>query len=215
MEIDHIFIFSKNEGKEADDLVEFGLEEGSNRIHKGQGTANRKFYFENFFLEILWVIDEEEVNQTPALETQLGHRANFNQNGSSRFGLCLVNTEETDKLFENSDIYQPNYFPLDMSIDILPNTDNPKLPWTFRLPYRGGKKEVNEPKSHLNKISKLTKAEFEIDEFDIKSNYISNFENKTNILFKPDVPMKLILEFDFGRQNKIYRNEDLDLIIKY
>lgn len=83
MEIDHIFIFSKNEGKEADNLVEFGLEEGSHRIHKGQGTANRKFYFENFFLEILWVIDEEEVNQTPTLETQLGHRANFNQNSSS------------------------------------------------------------------------------------------------------------------------------------
>ena len=215
MQIDHIFIFSKNKGREASDLIEFGLVEGSNRIHKGQGTTNRKFYFKNFFLEILWVIDEEEINQTPTLETQLGYRANFIQNGSSRFGLCLVNTEETDKLFDNAECYQPSYFPPAMSIDILPNVDNPKLPWTFRLPYRGRKKEINEPKNHFNKIGELTKVEFEIDEFVPNSNYISSFENENNILFKPNLPMKLILEFDCSKQNKTYRNEELDLLIKY
>ncbi len=212
MEIDHIFIFSTNEGQEANDLVKFGLIEGSNRVHKGQGTANRKFYFNNFFLEILWVINEDEVNQSPTLETQLGYRANFSQNGSSRFGLCLVNTQETDDLFEKAEIYQPNYFPQGMSIDILPNVDNPKLPWTFRLPYRGGKKEINEPKSHTNQICKLTKIEFEIDEWNIKSKYISNFEKEKDILFTRS---KLILEFDFGKQNKLYENNELDLIIKY
>jgi hypothetical protein len=76
MQVDHIFIFSNNQGREADQLVEFGLMEGSNRIHKGQGTTNCKFYFENFFLEILWVINEEEINQSPALETHLAYRSN-------------------------------------------------------------------------------------------------------------------------------------------
>jgi len=71
MEIDHIFIFSKNDGKEADKLVEFGLTEGSNRIHPGQGTTNRKFYFENFFLEVLWVIDETEIRSDLTSKTKL------------------------------------------------------------------------------------------------------------------------------------------------
>ncbi len=53
MKIDHIFIFSNEHGKEANELVELGFTEGSNRVHKGQGTTNRKFYFENFYLEIL------------------------------------------------------------------------------------------------------------------------------------------------------------------
>ena len=64
MEIDHIFIFSNNSGKEAKNLIEFGLTEGSSRVHKEQGTKNRKFYFENFFLEILWVINEEEIQRS-------------------------------------------------------------------------------------------------------------------------------------------------------
>lgn len=48
MEVDHIFIFSNNQGREADELINFGLTEGSNRVHPGQGTRNRKFYFEIF-----------------------------------------------------------------------------------------------------------------------------------------------------------------------
>ncbi len=49
MNIDHIFIFTDDDGKDADELVDFGLTEGSNRVHVGQGTTNRKFYFDNFF----------------------------------------------------------------------------------------------------------------------------------------------------------------------
>jgi len=215
MEIDHIFIFSNNKGKEADELVKFGFLEGSNRIHNGQGTTNRKFYFENFFLEVLWVFNEEEIHQSPVKETQLGKRAIYTQNGFSRFGLCLVNTEETDKLFDGAQTYQPNYFPSEMSIDILPNKENPKLPWTFRLPYRRGKKEMKEPIAHLNQIRKLTSVKFLINEFNLESNFISHFVKEENIIFMPNSRSSLILEFDYKKQNKIYCNEKLDLTIKY
>ena len=57
MEINHIILFSKMQGQEADELHNFGLTEGSHRIHPGQGTRNRKFYFANFFLEIVWVAE--------------------------------------------------------------------------------------------------------------------------------------------------------------
>lgn len=61
MMIDHIFIASQQQGKDAEQLVNLGFIEGSSRVHKGQGTTNRKFYFNNFFLEIIWVHDEQEL----------------------------------------------------------------------------------------------------------------------------------------------------------
>lgn len=59
MTIDHIFIFVNSED-EANELVNFGLTEGIGNVHKGIGTANRRFFFENFYLEILWVENENK-----------------------------------------------------------------------------------------------------------------------------------------------------------
>jgi Glyoxalase-like domain len=80
MNIDHIFIFTEDHGKVADKLVEFGLTEGSNRVHAGQGTTNRKFYFENFFLEILWVHNQTEIESELTKPTGLWQRADFKSN---------------------------------------------------------------------------------------------------------------------------------------
>ena len=76
-------------------------------------------FFENFFLEVLWVIDETEIRSELTSKTKLWERSQFNKNNFSPFGLCLVNSKMTDKLFEQSQIYQPNYFPKGMSIDII------------------------------------------------------------------------------------------------
>ena len=110
-DIDHIFIFSNNQGQVADELVEFGLTEGSNRVHVGQGTSNRKFYFNNFFLEILWVHNEAELHSVQTKPSGLWKRADFEHNQFAPFGLCLVNVPETEPLFEKSFRYQPDYFP--------------------------------------------------------------------------------------------------------
>lgn len=213
MEIDHIFIFSNSNGKEADDLVEFGLTEGSSRRHPGQGTTNRKFYFDNFFLEILWVVNENEIKSELTAKTKLWERSLFDINGNSRFGLCLVNSATTDKIFKSSEIYQPNYFPKGMSIDIITNEQNPELPWTFRLPYRGEKKKHNEPIEHRNGIKSLTKAEFEIPNGNtVFERYFNKIEN---IKFGKGKSANLILEFDNNVQGRIKEFSELNLKIKY
>lgn len=38
MEVEHIILFSDNQGNETEELTSFGLTEGSNHIHAGQGT---------------------------------------------------------------------------------------------------------------------------------------------------------------------------------
>ena len=215
MEIDHIFIFSNNKGKEADKLIDFGLTEGSSRTHPGQGTTNRKFYFNNFFLEILWVINEEEIQNTTTAPTKLWERSQHAQNKYSPYGLGLENTQATDKLFKNSQIYQPNYFPEGMSVDMITNEKSPVLPWTFRLPYRDTKKTHEEPVSHINGIRVLTQVEFEIDTVIEQGNFKDFFIEFNKVSFKEGERLHLNLEFDHQAQGKEKEFPELGLTIKY
>jgi hypothetical protein len=214
MDIDHIFIFTESKGKAADQLVSFGLTEGSSRIHKGQGTTNRKFYFENFFLEILWVHDENEMKSDLVKPTGLWQRANYKTNNSSPFGLCIVNTDETDSLFEKSLKYQPEYFPWGLSIDILTNENQPELPWTFRLPFKELKKNEVEPIVHANGIKRLTKAQFVCGNLRAGS-FIESFKNESKIEFIEGSDLKLLLTFDDNIQRQQMQIQELNLTIEY
>ncbi len=214
MEIDHIFIFSSRQGKETDDLVDFGFAEGSNRIHPGQGTANRKIYFENFFLEIVWVHNEAEVRSDNVSKTKLWERSNFLNNGYSRFGLGFVNTPDTDKLFENATRYQPEYFLPGIHFDILTNEQNPSLPWTFRLPVAGPRKQADEPVDHTNGIKKLTKAVFGLPTKE-RNEFTSTIEANAAIEFHLDSKNELTLEFDNGRKKQNRRFDRLNLVMRY
>ncbi len=59
-ELDHLFLWASPGGVEADRLVTFGLTEGEPNTHPGQGTACRRFFFRNAYLELLWVNDPIE-----------------------------------------------------------------------------------------------------------------------------------------------------------
>ncbi len=225
MQIDHIFIFSNNTGKEAQELLDFGFLEGSSRVHKGQGTTNRKFYFKNFFLEILWVSDLQEIKSNLITPTKLWERADFKKNNFSPFGLCLVNTDSTNALFANENIniikYQPQYFPVGMEIEILTNEHLPHLPWTFRLPFKSEieteikeNKHQNEPTTHQNGIKNLTEASFGIPFF----KGAVNFQNEETIKFVKNNIIQaytLTLTFDNHQQGKTKIFSEIPLLIKY
>lgn len=215
MEIDHIFIFSANQGKEAEELIDFGFTEGSSRVHPGQGTVNRKFYFENFFLEILWVINEDEIKSDLVSPTKLWERSNFEKNGVSPFGICLVNTEDTNIIFENSLKYQPDYFPKGLEIEVLTNEKANYLPWTFRLPFKGEKKKTTEPIIHKNDISELTKVEFGIPLLNLNDGYILNFKDENAINFSQNSSHHLTLVFDNNKRNEIKIFDTIPLTIKH
>jgi hypothetical protein len=214
MSIDHIFIFTDNNGKGADELVNFGLTEGSNRVHVGQGTANRKFYFDNFFLEILWVHDVNEITSDKTKSMGLWQRAAYKTNYFSPFGLCIVNTDNSETIFKNAFKYQPDYFPQGMEIDIIKNEDQSDLPWTFRLPFKGENKHENEPKTHKNGISVLTNAIFEYKLVSDKT-FLENFKHQNQTQFIESSRHWLNLIFDNGKQGKKQEFEKLKLTIEY
>jgi len=74
LEVDHAFIACAPGAPEGDALVRLGFAEGSRNIHPGQGTANRRFYFENFMLELVWVADQSEATSVQTRRTRLWER---------------------------------------------------------------------------------------------------------------------------------------------
>jgi len=57
MELDHVFILCDEGAPEAAALLRIGIREGSGNTHPGQGTACRRFFFANAYLELVWVDD--------------------------------------------------------------------------------------------------------------------------------------------------------------
>lgn len=86
MQLDHIFIRVRPGAPEAAALAAFGLCEGTGNRHQGQGTANRRFFFTNAFLELLWLDDAAEAQSAAARPTLLFERLS---GAGSPFGLCF------------------------------------------------------------------------------------------------------------------------------
>ena len=214
MEIDHIFIFTDTNGKIADELISFGLTSNESRVHQGQGTTNRTFSFENFFLEIVWVHNEQEIKSDLIKPTGLWQRAEYFKNNYSPFGLIIINNAESGRLFENAYKYQPEYFPIEMAFDILQNNNQPDLPWTCRMPFRREKNTERAKVNHKNKINSLSKATFEYWGSDGES-FLDQFKNEKTIQFIRSDKTWLTLTFDNTKQGLKKIFEPLQLTIEY
>lgn len=215
MHIDHIFLPSHHSGIEADEFIEWGLKEGSWRIHPGQGTRNRKFYFHNFFFELLWVIDEKEMVQSPLASMGLDTRMNPTQTELSPIGICLLNNKQTDALFEDALIYQPDYFPEGMVIEIAQTGEESYLPWLFRLPFRDQPYDPKaEPVDHPLGIKHLTGLGLEIPhhhQIGKKGKELAGL----GIRWIKSASYGLVLEFDQGQVGNKRAFPDLFLRIEW
>lgn len=110
--VDHIFVCTAVEAPEAELLLSAGVTEGSPNVHPGQGTANRRFFFENGFLELLWVHDAAEARTALAARTRLWERWAGRSEHASGFGICLSSQAGiSGELPFSTWSYQPDYLP--------------------------------------------------------------------------------------------------------
>src|SRR5271165_1971882 len=118
--VDHAFIMCDVGGPEADALLSRGFVEGSANVHPGQGTANRRFFFDNFMVELLWVADPAEATSDAVRHTGLWERWVARKDGGSRVGLVFGGAapEGASAPFETRP-YFPEYLPAGLSIDIV------------------------------------------------------------------------------------------------
>jgi hypothetical protein len=156
LEVDHAFIACAHEAPEADALLRLGFVEGSRNTHQGQGTANRRFYFENFMLELIWVADAAEAQSAQTRRTRLWDRWSQRQSGVSPFGIVFRAAGDQDSAAPFPTwTYYPSYLPSGLSIQIAEETTlhEPEL---FYLPFlKMSGIRAGEPLNHAAPIRRV------------------------------------------------------------
>jgi hypothetical protein len=135
-ELDHVLIWVSPGAPEADGLIAFGLNEGTPNVHTGQGTANRRFFFQNAMLELIWVNDETEAKASPGARLGTHERWRYRQTGASPFGLCLRRKAESVIPPFETWPYRPAYLPAGVAIDVAVTSLVTREPLIFLAPAR-------------------------------------------------------------------------------
>ena len=110
LSIDHIFVCSAFGAPEAEALIGAGFVEGTSNIHPGQGTSNRRFFFEHGFVELLWVHDEDDARSALTAHTRLWERWSQRGRPANPFGICFSSPSSSAQLLPfKTWAYRPAY----------------------------------------------------------------------------------------------------------
>ncbi|MCG8635594.1 MAG: VOC family protein [Desulfobacterales bacterium] len=132
LELDHVFIWVDKGGLEADVLVDAGFTEGEGNVHPGQGTANRRFFFDNLMLELIWVENRDDTLTPPIRPAYFWERWQARGETSSPFGL-VFRSPFNSVPFAATD-FSPPYLPEYMSFKIGANAGTLGEPLVFVMP---------------------------------------------------------------------------------
>jgi Glyoxalase-like domain len=123
LEVDHAFVTCASGAPEGNALLALGLVEGSGNTHPGQGTANRRFFFENFMLELLWVADPAEARSERTQRTRLWERWALRGQGVCPFGVVFRSAGDRPSPAPFPVwSYAPSYLPTGTSMEIAEGT---------------------------------------------------------------------------------------------
>jgi hypothetical protein len=126
-ELDHLFVMTDRGAPAAETLRAAGFVEGAPNVHPGQGSANRRFFFANAMLELLWVDDEREARSALATPTRLWERWSGRAGGACPFGIVLRPAGRAAPAppppFSAWE-YRPPYLPPGLSLAIAENVDD-------------------------------------------------------------------------------------------
>jgi hypothetical protein len=154
--LDHAFIACAAGAPEGNALVRLGFVEGSSNTHPGQGTANRRFFFDNFMLELLWVADPTDAQSERTRRTRLWERCEQRDLGANPFGIIFrsAQVQPAPAPFPTWS-YTPAYLPAGMSMQIAEGTTlyEPEL---FYLPFLKGAPIRREPVIHALPIRQVS-----------------------------------------------------------
>lgn len=154
IELDHIFILAQPNAPEADLLVAAGLIEGPSNRHPGQGTSNRRFFFQNTTLEFLYVHDADEAANGPAKNLRFNER--YSQADASPFGLIMRNVKGEAGIPYEGWRYCPDYFANNQCFHVGENSDILKEPLCIcmpdNLPQRSATRAPENPEWNLTQL---------------------------------------------------------------
>jgi hypothetical protein len=152
-ELDHVFLAVSNGAPETDALIGAGFTEGAPNSHPGQGTACRRIFFSNAYLELIWLEDLAEASSPLVEPTALALRAACTE-GVSRVGLCLRAIESGETLPIDTWRYRPPYLPEGTFLPVAASSRVLHEPLLFFLP--GGIGRPKDEQAHPNGARALT-----------------------------------------------------------
>jgi len=156
--LDHVFVCCSVGAPEAATLARQGLKEGSPNTHPGQGTASRRFFFQNAYLELLWVTDPAEAQSETVRPTMLWDRWYHRGLVACPFGIVLRPSPDAANPSPPFPTwaYRPSYLPPPIAIEIAHGTPLHE-PGFFYLAFRRGPARITqEPVTHRLPISEIT-----------------------------------------------------------
>ena len=115
LSLDHIFIITQPGAAVVKRLINIGFVEGSANAHPGQGTSNRRFFLDDFTIELLYVSDPEEAASGAGKE--LGILARYQDVTASPFGIVVRTSQAGSIPAFPSWQYFPDYFDGKMSFN--------------------------------------------------------------------------------------------------
>ncbi len=207
MEIDHIFLRTQHGAPEAALLQQLGLSEGSANHHPGQGTANRRFFFQNAFIELLWIADAQEVQSDATRRTQLAERLHLPAGDNSPFGICLRPGDgELTPPFP-SWAYQPAYLPAGMQVDIASHAPLAEPMWFYlaqAVAPAAAAPERRQPLTHALGVQELSAISLTVPGSEAWSAAAQAASASGQVRLNRGDAHLLELTFDQGRQGRHY-----------
>jgi len=227
LEVDHINIWLKNPkiAKEKLEQIGFvGIPDSLCKVHKGQGTTGRYFYFLNAYLELIFVYDELEFKMNVEKNNQLDfiERSNSPDNGFLPFSIALkmknYNKEKIpfeyinysqDWMGESNEICvaknskikkeEPSLFVIypEIEFDVFESKkDLSKIPEEYSL--------WREFYKHKNGAEKISKIKIHTNKLDSKSETVKMLKDLREVELVIGEEYLMELYFDNQKKNEVY-----------
>lgn len=133
--LDHVFVAASRDAPEMELVRDAGFIEGPAHDHPGQGTASRGVFFENAYIELIWLSDVTLAAAPPVARTGLAHRIDPGHPASPfGFGLRSEHDPAPAPPFDAWD-YAPPYLPEGSAFQMAANSEVLSEPLVFVLPW--------------------------------------------------------------------------------
>ncbi len=197
MHLDHFFILTAEVVTGAELLVEAGFTEGTENSHPGQGTANRRFFFSNTALELLYIVDRKQAEAGPSCRLRLSER--IANPLASPFGIIVRRGPDSIKAPFPGWYYQPDYFEDGVRFLVGENSERLEEPLCICMPRnapRGTRQSL--PESPFLKVTEL-RLHVPVEK---PSSVIRTVAEIDGVIFKRGSRHLMEVTFGHGRENR-------------
>jgi hypothetical protein len=198
LELDHVFVAVQPDAPQIAQLAAAGFQTAETREHVGQGTASSGVFFENAYVEFIWLLDRREAESAAIRRTRLAERLDP-KTTASPFGCGLRGHDLADEPlpFATWD-YRAPYLPEGVSIPMGDNSGCLAEPLLFHLPWKDGP-GFRCPR-HPNGSRAITRVTLGVEQYRNPSPQLEAFALLDLVAVNLGSHASMVVEVDGGRQ---------------